>query len=105
METIITQYVFEIISLILAAFFAWVGAEVKKLYAKYIDTQTKKDVVETVVQAVEQLYKDLHGREKLNKALEMAVELLDEKGITATETELHTLIEAAVGAFNNVFHK
>lgn len=105
METILTQYVLEIISLVLAAAFTWIGAELKKLYNKYIDTQTKKDVVNTVVQAVEQIYKDLHGNDKLNKALEMASGMFEEKGITVTETELLVLVESAVGSFNNVFNK
>lgn len=76
---------------------------VLKLYQKHINTQTKKDVVYTVVHAVEQIYKDLHGEEKLNKALEAASEMLKAQGITVTELELKMLIESAVGEFNGVF--
>lgn len=78
-----------------------IGYQVKKLYTKYIDTQTKKDVVATTVQYVEQICKDLHGAEKLEKAMQRASELLAEKGISITNKELETLIESAVNGFNN----
>ena len=81
----------------------WLGLELKKLAQKYVNTQTKKDVARTVVQAVEQIYKDLHGEEKLAKALEAASEILTEQGIHVTGLELRTLIEDAVGEFNGVF--
>ena len=74
-----------------------------RLAQKYVNTQTKKDVARTVVQAVEQIYKDLHGEEKLAKALEAASEILTEQGIHVTALELRTLIEDAVGEFNGVF--
>lgn len=77
----------------------------KKLATKYINDATKKNVAKTVVQAVEQIYKDLHGEEKLNKALEYMAEMLSEKGIKATDIELRVLLEDAVGEFNKVFEK
>lgn len=53
-----------------------IGYQIKKLYTQYVDTQTKKDVVATTVQYVEQICKDLHGQEKLDMALERASKLL-----------------------------
>ncbi len=103
MENILTEYIMQIIAAIVAGIAAWLGLVFKKLYQKHINTQTKKDVVYTVVQAVEQIYKDLHGEEKLNKALEAASEMLKAQGITVTELELKMLIESAVGEFNGVF--
>lgn len=103
MENILTEYIMQIIAAIVAGIAAWLGLVFKKLYQKHINTQTKKDVVYTVVQAVEQIYKDLHGEEKLNKALEAASEMLKVQGITVTDLELKMLIESAVGEFNGVF--
>lgn len=77
-----------------------IGYQIKKLYTQYVDTQTKKDVVATTVQYVEQICKDLHGQEKLDMALERASKLLAEQGINVSTTELETLIEAAVNGFN-----
>ena len=82
-----------------------IGYQIKKLYSKYIDTQTKKDVVATTVQYVEQICKDLHGQEKLDMAIERASALLAEQGINVSATELETLIEAAVNGFNGGWSK
>ena len=103
MAEIFTQYLTEIVSALLSAFAVWLGLALKNLAQKYVNTQTKKDVARTVVQAVEQIYKDLHGEDKLNKALEAASEMLTAQGIHVTGLELRTLIESAVGEFNGVF--
>ena len=105
MTEIFMQYLTEIVSALLSAFAVWLGLALKNLAQKYVNTQTKKDVVRTVVQAVEQIYKDLHGEDKLNKALETASEILTSQGINVTGMELQTLIEDAVGEFNGVFWK
>ena len=81
----------------------YIGIWIKSLYTKHINDKTKKDVVKTCVQAVEQLYKDLHGEEKYNEVVKSASEMLAVKGITITELEIKMLIEAAVGEFNDVF--
>ena len=103
MEDILMQYFLKILGYILSAAAVWLGYELKKLAKKYVNTQTKKDVARTVVQAVEQMYKDLHGDEKLNKAMERASVMLEEQGVHVTALELRTLIEDAVGEFNGVF--
>lgn len=101
----IETYGLEILYAIFTAIAGYLGIVIKNLYQKYINDQTKKDVVNTVVQGVEQIYKDLHGEEKLNKALDAASEMLFEKGISVTEFELKMLIEAAVASFNDAFNK
>ena len=101
----INEYGTTILYAILTAVGGYIGIVVKNLYAKYIDDKTKENVAKTVVQAVEQIYKDLHGEEKLNKALEAAEEMLEQKGVTVTYLELRMLIEAAVGEFNEAFKK
>ena len=83
----------------------YVGLAVKRTYQKYIDNETKEKVVKTCVKAVEQLYKDLGGEEKLSIALENASQMLAEKGVNITELELRMLIEAAVAEFNDAFKK
>ena len=105
MEAIFTDYLMQIISALVSAFAVWLGMQLKHLAARYVNTQTKRDVARTVVEAVEQIYKDLHGADKLNKALETASEMLNAQGIEVTDLELRTLIEAAVGEFNGVFYE
>jgi hypothetical protein len=101
----INNYGVEIIMAVLTAIAGYVGLVAKSLYTKFINDKTKQSVVKTVVQGIEQIYKDIHGEEKLNKALEAATEMLAEKGISVTEFELRMLIEAAVGEFNEAFKK
>lgn len=101
----ISQYGVEILFSIITAVAGYIGIVVKNIYKKHINDKTKEKVAKTVVQAVEQIYKDLHGEEKLNKALDSAAEMLEQKGIAVTELELRMLIEAAVGEFNDAFKK
>lgn len=100
---IVNTYGLEIIGTILVALAGALGLAFKALATKYINTKIKRDVAHTVVQGVEQLYKDLHGPAKLAKALEAAASMLTAQGITVTDLELRMLLEAAVGEFNNVF--
>ena len=78
----------------------WVSAETDRL-----DAETKAKIARTVVAFVEQVWKDLHGKDKLLKALEKARELLGKKGIAFDADEMMVLIEAAVAEFNEVFRK
>jgi tyrosyl-tRNA synthetase len=96
----INQYGVTILYTLITAVFGFLGVQAKCLYNKYINDKTKKDVAHTVVKAVEQIYKDLHGDDKLNKAINSAKELFSEKGINITELELRLLIESAVADFN-----
>ena len=101
----VSEYGTTILYTILTAIAGYLGVVVKNLYQKYINDQTKKDVVYTCVKAVEQLYKDLKGAEKLEKACESASMMLSEKGVTVSELELRMLIESALAEFNEAFKK
>ena len=101
----VNQYGTSILYTVLTAIFGYVGIVAKNLYTKYINDKTKQAVVKTAVQGVEQMYKDLHGDEKLDKALEAASEMLEEKGIAISGFELRMLIEAALAEFNGAFNK
>ena len=101
----INEYGTTILYAILTAVGGYIGIVAKNLYTKYINDKTKENVAKTVVQAVEQIYKDLHGKEKLDVALDSAAEMLEQKGVAVTELELRMLIEAAVGEFNEAFKK
>lgn len=84
------------IASVIAVLFGVLGAKLKSVYDTKIKTDTAKIVVEDVVKFVQQVYKDLDGPEKLQKALTEASTILNEKGISISETELDMLIESAV---------
>lgn len=96
-------YVFPVIVAALTAFAGFLGAQLKGLYQKHVNDKTKESVVRTCVKAVEQLYHDLGGPEKLEKAKEGIEDMLNEKGIPITELEMNLLIEAVVSEFNYGF--
>lgn len=101
----INTYGMELLQMIAVAIFGFLGTVAKNLVTKYLNDKTKQSIARVVVQGVEQIYKDLHGEDKLNAALTTFSEMLAEKGITVTDLEMRMLIEAAVGEFNNVFNK
>lgn len=98
-------YVMPVLFAALTGLAGYIGAQVKKLYEKYINDKTKRAVAQTCVKAVEQLYHDLSGPEKLEKAQEGVVQMLNEKGIPISELEMNLLIEAVVSEFNYGFAK
>lgn len=101
----INEYGTEILYTVVTAVAGYIGIVIKNLVTKYFNDKTKQAVAKTAVQYVEQVYKDLHGSEKLTEALIAASNMLDEKGIKVSEIELRVLIEAAVAEFNNAFNK
>lgn len=84
------------IASVIAVLFGVLGAKLKSIYDTKIKTDTAKIVVDDVVKFVQQVYKDLDGPEKLQKALTEASTILNEKGISISDTELDMLIESAV---------
>ena len=101
----IETYGVEIIWMVLTAVATYIGFFIKKMYTRFVNDKTKREVAEIVVQGIEQMYKGLHGEEKMNKAIEAASEMLTNKGITVSAFELKMLLEAAVAKFNDAFNK
>lgn len=100
---IFANYALPVIAAVVTALAGFLGAQLKSLYQKYINDKTKEAVVRTCVKAVEQLYHDLSGPEKLEKAKDGVVEMLNEKGIPISDLEMNLLIEAVVSEFNYGF--
>lgn len=84
----------------LVAIAGFLGAKLKRLLEWVEVNKEKKAVAETVVKAVEQMYKELHGEEKKQKAIEGITQMLESKGITISNLEVEMLLEAAVAEFN-----
>lgn len=75
------------------------------LFKRWFDDKTKQDVAKIAVKFVEQVWKKLHGPEKLEKALELAAALLAKKGIKFNAAEMKILIEAVLADLNDAFNK
>lgn len=101
LQQLATEYLIPACGAALVAILGWIGKKV----AAFIKTKELTNLAKTVASATEQMYKDLKGPEKLEKALEMFAELAESKGIKTSAAELHYYIESAVGEFNDVFNQ
>jgi Asp-tRNA(Asn)/Glu-tRNA(Gln) amidotransferase A subunit family amidase len=90
---------------ILTSVASFIGVTMRNAYKQHIDTHTKKDIVDHTVGYVEQVFKDLKGQEKFDKAKEKALEWFKQKGIKISDTELEILIESAVSVLQQGVHK
>lgn len=81
---------------VIAILFGVLGAKIKRIYIEKTQNEAAKVVVDNVVRWVQQVYYELEGPEKLQKALTQASTILNEKGITISESELDMMIESAV---------
>lgn len=99
----ISEYGLMILYALLTALAGFIGTQIKKIYENHVNDETKQKVVATCVKAVEQLYQDLNGEEKLNKAKENIVAMLSTKGIEITDIEIDMLIESCVAELNLAF--
>lgn len=93
------------IKLVIWVIFAILGWGIKKIVTRILNTKEKRELAFDVVTFVEQKYKDLHGEQKFNEAVKAFTQILAERGIKTSTTEIMTLIESAVGAFNDAFQK
>lgn len=104
-EHFIYNYGIHILALIVCGIAGTLGFGVKKIYQASVNDETKQAIAHLAVQFVEQIWKALHGPEKLQKALETAEVMLKKKGIDFDAEEMTILIEAAVAEFNEAFKK
>lgn len=97
------EYILPVLGSIITAIASYIGMQIKKAYTKYIDTKTKKEIVDVTVKYIEQIYKNtlITNEEKLQKCKEKALEWLNSKNIKISDTELEVLIESAVNGLKS----
>lgn len=98
MMELIQDNLIQILATVITAVASFIGMSIKKAYTKYVDTKTKKEIVDSTVKYIEQIYKGvvISNEDKLSKAKEKALEWLNSKGLKISDTELDILIESAV---------
>lgn len=95
------EYGLEIIHSILMGVLSYIALDIKKVYKKYIQDKTKKEVVDRVCNYVDEIYPNSTGEDKLNIAIENAREILNEKGITISDLELKVLLHNSIHIVKN----
>ena len=106
MMELIQDNLIQILATIITAVASFIGVSIKKAYTKYVDTKTKKEIVDLTVKYIEQIYKNtiISNEDKLAQAKEKALEWLNSKGLKISDTELDILIESAVNGLKQT-HK
>lgn len=101
----------EILNLMLVSITVFAGFVTKQVIS-YLNKkgviaklQGNKELVKIVVQAVEQAYKHLEGKEKLNMAKIELIKLMNEKKIKISDKEIDILIESSVREMNEAIKK
>ena len=92
--------IMQIIPIVLATVGTFLIGLIKAKYSQYVNTDTKKEIAMLTVRYVEQVFTALHGKDKLEKAKSTFVDMLNEKGIKISESEIDMLLEAAVNQMN-----
>lgn len=92
-----------VLRFLVLALIAYGCAAAKTAFYKYFDTAEKRKIARTVVHSVEQMFKTLHGEDKLNEALKLAEQLCAAAKIPFDAAEMRVLIEYAVSEANHVF--
>lgn len=106
METvnnIINGVLIPLLSTILLGVAGWLGVKLKQQLDAKEKNKTILTIVRICVSAVEQIYKDLHGEQKLQKCTEMITDMLSARGIEVSATDIRILIESVLAEFNNAF--
>lgn len=105
MKELVSAYAFEMILLLVGLVAAVLGTQARALYKKHVNSEEKEAVANAAVLFVQQVYKELHGADKLEEALDAARVLLEKRGIAFDRDEMEILVEAAVGNFNDAFFR
>lgn len=97
--------------ILLAVITAAAGALSQRLFAylsaHFSEQQLSlgREIASHAVEFVEQVFKDVHGPEKLNAALRQAKEFGAKYGVRYTDEQWKALIEAALHDFNTFWKK
>ena len=101
----VSQYGGDLVRYALYAVLGFIGIALKTVITDWFKDKTKRAIAKTCVLAVEQMYKDLHGEEKLNKCLSLMEDMLAEKGIELSVDTMRMYIEEQVAKLNVVVNE
>lgn len=101
---ILNTYGMELLKAIVLLIAGTFGLIACKVATRCLNTETKRTLARTGVLFVEQVFKDLHGEEKMAKFLEYAAAQLKRYGIKFDADEMKALAEAFLAEFNNAFN-
>lgn len=107
MQAEITNAVVSALGTILVALIGYVSQRVASYLKEKAITEklaNKQYLIDVAVNAVEQIYRQENGERKFELAKNEAIKLLGDNGITISNEELESFIEASVKAMNDGFN-
>lgn len=99
----LTEIVFSVVGVICAFVAARLGEALASFWKERNRNECIERVAATCVSAVQMMYRDFGGEEKLSHAMKMASELLAEKGICLSEERIRVCLESALANFKGAF--
>lgn len=109
MDTMLMNILSELLKLVLIVAAGFVVALIKrslgteKMKRLTEELENKREIVETVVLFVQQVYAHYDGEEKFAKAFERVAERLNEAGLKTSPAEIEDLIESSIKLFKKEF--
>jgi len=109
MEDLLLKLLYDVLILLATVAAGYVVAWLRKKLGvegmKKIESEleTKQELAALAVRFVEQVYRELHGEEKYQKAAEWLASRAEEHGLKLTADEIKGLIEAALRSFKDEF--
>ena len=96
---LIENDVFNIITTLVSFVTVCIATKVKYIYEQKVTDERKRTIVKTVVNAIEQVYKEMSGEKKLAIAQENVLAICNEKKLSITDLEMNLLIEETCHSF------
>ena len=101
----ISEVILSVLGIALTLLASRIGTILGRFVREKMQDESVRGVAAICVRAVEQMYKECSGTEKLEKALVMGEKLLMEKGIRISAQELRVVLEAALSEAKGAFDR
>lgn len=99
------EIVIGVAGVVITALAARLGTALGNFWKEKFKDESMKAIARLVVSAVEMMYRELKGEEKLEKAIQFASKLLQEKGIDADSEKIRIFLESALSEYKGAFEK
>ena len=92
-DNFFNQYGTTILYTVIMGIISYLSNILKRYIKRKYQERNKKEIIEVVCKAVEQLYSTSSNEDKLTKIIDNATRILTDKGIIVSDVELVSLID------------
>jgi len=105
MKEIFFEMILALLGVVLTAVVTWLGTLAGKLWREKADDAWVQNFAGICVQAVEQMYRDRNGEEKLCLAMEMCSNFAKARGVSVSSEQIRVFLESALAEMKDAFRK